>query len=828
MNRLTRKEKDVFLSQELQNKLSNIRKNSLSIIEAPAGYGKTTAIKYFLSDVEKKQQRWFTATSDVYGDSLAWFLRQIVELDEKNRKKLENISRINRSNIQEVTDVFLSLDIKEETFIVIDNFQFIAKEWFYQLFFALGNIPGENLHIIILTQDFRDYLMILNQLDCCYINANNLILMPEDILSYAKQLDIILSKETAEEIYKVCDGWVAAVDIILRNGLNNNNDAVQFDMNSLLSQFFWNKMTRMEQLTSLRFAHFERMSRNDVLQILSEADTQGNKSDYSIFLKMPLVRYDEVSDTYFLHEILNRFLQKKLEQCDKELYCEIVNQTAELYLSKGMISVAVGYFYMADNYTRIIQTDLSGLSGEMFHGTPFHMLAKKVLTNISDKDISDNPISALRLVMEMFGGADFVAYERCLKKCYSLIEAKNDNLLMAEYHIVEAYGKYPDLKAMTQCYRKAEELLNGHISKVINVKDPFFFGITSMWMAFYTVSGAMFEIADDLKEMMNVYNRITNNHGAGVYELYVAECYSSQGLFDDSEIMLHRADLECKRGQNVSVAFGVPLLMGINAVYQDDMVKLKEAIDYLERDSRSFAFMQGRHLNTTMIEVARSYLLALMLEPHKSVHSWTRMTSDSVTDVTFSNLIVKQSRITEMVIKKNYRQAIASLEAFLKVDYRLISVAVKGRILTSLSLINLVMGRTKKAVDYFDEALNMIKKDKCYSFIASFKKYFTILFHMPRIRMRHGDAIKQISNCLLNYSVVDEKKLFDLIDTSADILSSLTYKEKEVARMVANGMKNKEIAKTLSVSEETVKSHMKKIFKKLEIDRRSKLLELLQ
>ena len=99
---------------------------------------------------------------------------------------------------------------------------------------------------------------------------------------------------------------------------------------------------------------------------------------------------------------------------------------------------------------------------------------------------------------------------------------------------------------------------------------------------------------------------------------------------------------------------------------------------------------------------------------------------------------------------------------------------------------------------------------------------------MPRIRLHHGEAIKEIKKCSLTYSLVDEKKLFDLIDASPDILSHLTQKEKEIAKMVADGMQNKEIAKALFVSEETIKSHMKKIFKKLEIDRRSKLIELLQ
>ena len=49
-----------------------------------------------------------------------------------------------------------------------------------------------------------------------------------------------------------------------------------------------------------------------------------------------------------------------------------------------------------------------------------------------------------------------------------------------------------------------------------------------------------------------------------------------------------------------------------------------------------------------------------------------------------------------------------------------------------------------------------------------------------------------------------------------------------VARLAARGMRNREIAAQLHVSEETVKAHLKSIFQKLNIDRRSRLVELLK
>jgi DNA-binding NarL/FixJ family response regulator len=52
----------------------------------------------------------------------------------------------------------------------------------------------------------------------------------------------------------------------------------------------------------------------------------------------------------------------------------------------------------------------------------------------------------------------------------------------------------------------------------------------------------------------------------------------------------------------------------------------------------------------------------------------------------------------------------------------------------------------------------------------------------------------------------------------------MTTREIEVVRMVARGLRNKEIADLLSITEGTVKAHLRTIFEKLRIDSRMKLI----
>jgi len=57
-------------------------------------------------------------------------------------------------------------------------------------------------------------------------------------------------------------------------------------------------------------------------------------------------------------------------------------------------------------------------------------------------------------------------------------------------------------------------------------------------------------------------------------------------------------------------------------------------------------------------------------------------------------------------------------------------------------------------------------------------------------------------------------------------IGHITCREQEIIDCICRGLSNKEIAKTLSLSEYTVKSHLTAIFKKLNITSRSKLMTL--
>jgi LuxR family maltose regulon positive regulatory protein len=72
------------------------------------------------------------------------------------------------------------------------------------------------------------------------------------------------------------------------------------------------------------------------------------------------------------------------------------------------------------------------------------------------------------------------------------------------------------------------------------------------------------------------------------------------------------------------------------------------------------------------------------------------------------------------------------------------------------------------------------------------------------------------------------KTAIRFISESQTLTHGLTEKEMEVASLAAKGLSNKEIAAKLFVTEATVKFHLRTVFSKLNINRRSKLARILE
>jgi DNA-binding NarL/FixJ family response regulator len=78
---------------------------------------------------------------------------------------------------------------------------------------------------------------------------------------------------------------------------------------------------------------------------------------------------------------------------------------------------------------------------------------------------------------------------------------------------------------------------------------------------------------------------------------------------------------------------------------------------------------------------------------------------------------------------------------------------------------------------------------------------------------------------------IDNGKIKALIQNHESIVSmktlqSISNKERQIIELISKGLKNKDIADLLAISEQTVKAHLNRIFRKVKVSNRSQLIPL--
>ena len=817
-----------YFSQTLREKLSHIPEVPLTIVEAPAGYGKTTAVRSALDELDQEQVYWYTAVESTQDGSFRWLCRQLERADPEASASLLSLGFLNRSNANRVAEILSELRAEQPLYLVIDNFQFVLGNWQPQLFSALAGRRDGNLHVIFISQSFGRLRVLLDDTPAtCRINARDLLLGVADIRDFASKLDLTVSDIQAREIHARTEGWAVAVALYLQNLKKGNDVAAIRDTDTLLYELFWKKAPQELQKVMLRLCLFQELTVEQIREVLSTSSSQHQELSYNLWESIPLLAYFPQRQKYFPHEILLSFLRRQLEQTDREFRLECCQAAGKWYRDHDMGKEAVSLFFAVGDYEGVLSCPLTGLLMEQFWGKSYTEVARTVLRECPEEIQMRYPISVLRLCYALFAGADFSTFQAMMEQTRRRLEALGDEDLLGEWHMVAALLEFPDVPRMKAHYLQAEKLLHG-LCKVFTYQEPFLCGCTSMWYLFYSKPGEMMATADRLEDMMALYNRLTGNHGAGAAELYRGEALCVQGRYDEAEIFAHRAALLSEEGQNATVTYGAALLLGINSIYQTDMLALQKALEYLEEKAQGYPFLQGTAINRCMVETVRGYLLALMMETDRSAQ-WTQGEADRLGDLTFTNFMVKTTRITDLILNKDYKRAIASVEASLSLDPRLVSLSTQNFMHVGLTLCYLAIGKLKKAAEHLDISLTLSEQDRNFTFLASFRKYLAVLFLVPSIAARHGTAIKEIRKLEIHYVKAEESRIFAMLEAEEEeALAGLSGRERDVARLAAQGMRNREIAAQLHVSEETVKAHLKSIFQKLNIDRRSRLVELLK
>jgi LuxR family maltose regulon positive regulatory protein len=147
-------------------------------------------------------------------------------------------------------------------------------------------------------------------------------------------------------------------------------------------------------------------------------------------------------------------------------------------------------------------------------------------------------------------------------------------------------------------------------------------------------------------------------------------------------------------------------------------------------------------------------------------------------------------------------------------------IAVVIEILVLQSLARLAQGNTQQALATLERAMKLAKPEGFMRIFLDEGKPMATLLN----RLADKDVEKEYAGKLLDQFNEHIDTTLQTATSSAGISESLSRKENTTLRLLASGLTNREIADQLYVSPNTVKTHLKNIFEKLQVNNRNQAI----
>lgn len=212
---------------KFSKKMKAITEKPLTIIQAGAGYGKSTALAMFVQD-EDQTCCWYTISSS--DDDILPFLSYLTASIQTvfpyfGNELTDYIKKVDRyirdEELSMLCTIFINeiLKIEVPITVILDDFHAIEHSYHINVWIEklLEHIPG-HLHLVLSTRTRPGWRILAkmkarNQLN--ELSKADLVFGKDEIeLLLSDYYEIEITEEQIEHLYKITEGWVIAVGMI--------------------------------------------------------------------------------------------------------------------------------------------------------------------------------------------------------------------------------------------------------------------------------------------------------------------------------------------------------------------------------------------------------------------------------------------------------------------------------------------------------------------------------------------------------------------------------------------------------------------------------------
>ena len=798
----------IYISERLQESLRPISRCAMTTVVAPMGYGKTTAVNWYLGERAKAETLHIIRIS-VYSANLAIFWKSTQEA----------FARAGFPFLREypcptdaagggllVDDLCHALAGEAPCYLFIDDFHLLTDKRASLFLCMLANRLPANVHLIVASRDrFLPAAEAVRLGARVYqIGTEQLRLNHTELAVYAHRCGTELSDAQVESLLYSSEGWFSAVYLNLRTlsergVLPSRHSDIYATFTAAMIDPLPEKQREFLAVMGLADEFTVEMAQAvtgdaDAEQLLSMLTEQN-----AFVTRLP----DGMS--YRFHHMM--------KACAERSFLTMAQETQRLYWERFGLWYeqhrqylhAIAAYQKSENYDallRVIRSDA---------GILLASLKPEVVLDALDKCPAETlkayPFAILVLMRRMFTWRQIPKMLELKALLLTAIEehpelsAEERGNLLGECDLILSFLCYNDIRAMSRLHRSASAQMSRPAIS-IQSSGGWTFGSPSVLMMFYRAPGALESALAEMDECMPHYYKVTNHHGQGAETIMRAEALFCQGRFTDAHIELERAYAQIRESGQVNMALCCDFLSWRLSLHAD----VEQRYTFAERYADLLRYHDASWLN--LWSATSAYYHALRGETDKIPEVFSQ---HSLSDI---NMLAPGKPMMEMIENQvylaqgSYAKVVGRSAGLLAVceamHYALVALHV--RIQTAAAYARL--GKPEEARAELKKALSDAEPD---GFVMPFVENYG--FVQPLLAQEiKSELIAKIAG------LGEAAGARSAASARPAAFAALTPREFEIVELMTQRLSNREIAERLYLSEGSVKQYVNQIYSKLHIE----------
>ncbi len=863
----------------LINTLNKGLKYKLSVITAPAGFGKTTLASNWCDHLLSSGNKVAWLTLDEADEDINNLLSYIVSSLAYAGVYVGKLEMLAEQGLSDTTPraclaalVNYLTQEPQQVFLILDDYQRIMSSEVDNFMDNLMEVMPDNFHMVINSRE-RSQLDLARLLSL----GKLLELTPDDLrfdfTEMKEALGINLDQRQLEELLDKTEGWAVTIQLAkFAIEADDNHDQViqSFSGKShylaeYLSEQVLNKCSPITQEFLLKTSILERVNgdlANAVCGFSHNIEQVNNLGNINALM----VPIDDENHWFRYHHLFSDFLNQELKQHYPNEENTLHLRASDWFAEQGNLAEAVRHACKAENFDRAayLIKDAGGWELILFGGIGF---LRNLLRHIPKERLQYYP----RL---QIAKAYLLQKTGCIKEARTYIELAQNNLRLLEPDYVDNISAYERDYEMVSTLQGTYEDDNNKKNYLkmkdglerVAAADGIFSGVLYCALTLTKMATAEFNQGlDYIQKAVKSMRQANSVLGLNYCYLHLGQLAFYQGNLNQATAYFSEARnmAEENFGSDSGLKFLADVLLSSLLDWRgelgSDLTRFNQGLEHTEQFDGWFEIYISAYevILYRAIKENRAEPLEKLRDRCQSVYLERGIERLNIF-VQCCNLLICQFngntpeaekivyQLEEYLNNDNWENNLLQWRPFQYIGLILSKWYVQqGEINKAHSVLEelencnrkfgvkcfLINALVTRAGLFFhtnklEESANKLFEASALAWPENIKRPFTeseYLLSMvsSTLKTQHEKSADKLTLNFLQECVIEAKKSKKHTLTKQGILSS---REMEVLIELQGGLSNKEIARALEMTEHTVKFHMKNIFRKLNVDKRARAI----